>query len=92
MRRIEHEEARRMVRIEMRRERQFLGSMDALDELIEAGWGDIAQEQIPDDWRSRPRPRRTFPEPRGARKPARLAEEAARMRERYAKASHRRQA
>jgi len=85
---IERAEARRMVRIEFRRERQFLGSMDALDELIEAGWGDVPRERIPDNWRSQPRPQRKFIEPRGARKPARLAEEAARMRERYRKQRH----
>ena len=84
----ERAEARRMVRVEFRREQQFLGSMDALDELIEAGWGDVPREQIPDDWRSRPRPKRKFIEPRGSRKGPRLAQEAARMRERYRKQRH----
>jgi hypothetical protein len=85
---VEHEEARRMVRIELRREQQLLGSMDALDELIEAGWGDVPQEQIPKHWKDQPAPVRKFIEPRGARKPARLAQEAAKMRERYRKERH----
>ncbi len=83
----EQAEAERMVPIERDRERALLG-FDILNELIEAGRGDVPREQIPIDWRSRPRPKRKFAEPRGARKGPRLAQEAARMRERYRKERH----